>query len=75
MASSALEFESVFFVPSGDDLLALNLQEEVSLQIMEQFQREAIAFAYSTQTLFLEGGPTPPEKPPVNSPLVMSSPA
>ncbi|QPN61886.1 mechanosensitive ion channel family protein [Synechococcus sp. CBW1002] len=66
-ADSALEFEFVYFVPGGDYVLALNVQQEVNYQIMEKFLGEAIAFAYPTQTLFLEGGSTPPAMPSTGS--------
>ncbi len=51
---SALEFEFVFFVPDGDMVLFLDLQQKINLGILSRFEEQAIAFAYPTQTLYLE---------------------
>ena len=53
-ADSALEFEFVFFVPDGDMELYLYLQQKINLGILQRFEEQAIAFAYPTQTLYLE---------------------
>ncbi len=53
-ADSALEFEFVFFVPDGDMELYLDLQQKINLGILRRFEEQAIAFAYPTQTLYLE---------------------
>ncbi|MBD2550209.1 mechanosensitive ion channel family protein [Microcystis elabens FACHB-917] len=53
-ADSALEFEFVFFVPDGDMVLFLDLQQKINLGILRRFEEQAITFAYPTQTLYLE---------------------
>jgi small-conductance mechanosensitive channel len=54
-ADSALEFEFVFFVPDGDIVKFLDLQQAINLSIMQAFAGRSIDFAYPTRTLFLEG--------------------
>ena len=54
MANSALEFEFVFFVPSSDMLLYLQLQQSIIHYIIEVFANQGIEFAYPTQTLFVQ---------------------
>ncbi len=53
-ADSALEFEFVFFVPDGDMVVYLDLQQQINLTILGTFEEQSISFAYPTQTLYLE---------------------
>ncbi|WP_216901089.1 mechanosensitive ion channel family protein [Synechococcus sp. CCY 9618] len=55
-ADSALDFEFVFFVPDGDIVLFLDLQQQINLGILRSFEDQEIGFAYPTQTLYLEQG-------------------
>jgi small-conductance mechanosensitive channel len=57
-ADSCLEFEFVYFVPSNDYDLALNLQHQVNLGLMRAFEDRGISFAYPTRTLFLSRAET-----------------
>jgi small-conductance mechanosensitive channel len=50
---SSLDFEVVFYVLDADYNLYMDLQQAANLALMERFEREAIAFAYPTRTLYL----------------------
>jgi small-conductance mechanosensitive channel len=50
----SLNFESVYYVLSSDYNQYMDIQQEIYLAIHERFEAEGIAFAYPTQTLFLE---------------------
>lgn len=54
LGASALEFEVVYFVLSPDNNLAMDIQQRINLQIIEQFTAAGIGFAYPTQTLVLQ---------------------
>ncbi|MGE5231728.1 MAG: mechanosensitive ion channel family protein, partial [Deltaproteobacteria bacterium] len=47
----ALIFEVVFYVLSPDYNRYMDVQQAINLDILEQFEREGIEFAYPTQTL------------------------
>ena len=51
---SALIFEVVYFVESGDYNQYMDLQQSINFGIMEVFGKEGIEFAYPTQTLYLK---------------------
>lgn len=53
-ADSALEFEFVFFVPDGDIVLYLDVQQKINLGLLRSFEEQGIGFAYPTQTLHIE---------------------
>lgn len=51
---SALIFEMVYYVTSASYEEYLDVQQEINLGIMEAFEKEGIAFAYPTQTLYVK---------------------
>ena len=52
-ANSSLDFELVYYIPTNDYLSAMTAQQEINLEIMKQFERENISFAYPTQTIYI----------------------
>ncbi|MEI7482744.1 MAG: mechanosensitive ion channel family protein [Elusimicrobiota bacterium] len=50
---SSIDFETVYYMATGDYLIYMNTQEQILLSILEGFAKEGIAFAYPTQTLFI----------------------
>lgn len=50
----ALHFEIVYYVLSPDYNLYMDIQQAINLQIFKRFSREGIAFAYPTQSLYLQ---------------------
>ena len=50
---SALEFEAVFFFDGGEFAAALDIQQAVNLEILRRFEKEGIAMAFPTQTVFV----------------------
>ena len=55
--SFALVFETVYYVLGPDYNEFMNIQEAINLHIHECFEEEGIAFAYPTQTLFVQQQP------------------
>ncbi|MDD4240674.1 MAG: mechanosensitive ion channel family protein [Smithellaceae bacterium] len=53
-ADSSLNYEVVYFVALPDYNVYMDVQEAINLAIYRRFQEEGIAFAYPTQTIFLE---------------------
>ncbi len=51
---SALEFEVVYYVLAADYNIFMDIQQAINLAILRRFAAERIAFAYPTQTLYLE---------------------
>jgi len=51
---SNLQFDIVYFVKSSDFKEYLRIQEKMNLEIMEQFEKEGIHFAYPTQTIHIQ---------------------
>jgi len=49
----SIDFETVYYIASGDYKLYMDTQEQVLLAILESFAEEGIAFAYPTKTLFV----------------------
>jgi len=49
----SVDFETAYYITSGDYTLYMNTQERVLLGIIEGFAGEGIEFAYPTQTLFI----------------------
>lgn len=49
---SALKYEVVYFVPTGDYARYLDLQQKINLAIMDSFAERGIEFAYPTQTIY-----------------------
>ena len=54
---SALVFEMVYYVLDPDYNRYMDIQQAINLEIHRRFEAEGIAFAYPTQTLFLEKEP------------------
>ena len=54
----SLIFEVVYYVIGSDYNKYMNIQQEINLEIMEEFEKRRIEFAYPTQTIFLEKSQT-----------------
>lgn len=52
-ADSSLNFEIVYFVKSKEYPVYLDVKQQINLAIYKAFKEENIAFAYPTQTLFV----------------------
>jgi small-conductance mechanosensitive channel len=52
---SSMNFEVVYFYDSPDYLAFMDVQQEISLQMVERFDADGIEFAYPTQTLQVRG--------------------
>jgi small-conductance mechanosensitive channel len=50
----SLNYEIVYYVLSADYNIYMDKQQEINFALMESFQKEGIAFAYPTQTLYLQ---------------------
>lgn len=50
---SSLNFEFVYYVNSADYTKYMDIQQAINLDIFEAFEKEKIAFAYPTQTVFV----------------------
>lgn len=50
---SSLNFEIVYFVLSPDYNLYMDIQQNINLELFQQFEREQIEFAYPTRTLIM----------------------
>jgi small-conductance mechanosensitive channel len=48
---SALKFEVVYYVLSPDYNRYMDIQQAINLELMDQFEREEIEFAFPTRTL------------------------
>jgi small-conductance mechanosensitive channel len=57
----SLNFETVYYVLGPDYNLYMDIQQAINLDIHERFEREAIEFAYPTQTLFVAQVEAPAE--------------
>jgi len=54
---SSLNFEVMYHVDSAEYNDYMDIQQEINLQLKEQFEKEGIEFAYPTQTIFVEKTP------------------
>ncbi|MEM1125298.1 MAG: mechanosensitive ion channel family protein [Bacteroidota bacterium] len=50
----SLNFETVYHVLVPDYVVFMDVQQEINLRIFRRFEQEGIAFAYPTQTLYVE---------------------
>jgi small-conductance mechanosensitive channel len=50
----SLDFETVYYVLSGDYNKYMDIQQEINFAIKDEFDKLGIEFAYPTQTLFME---------------------
>ena len=55
LASSSLDFELAFTVPSNDYDRALDVQQRVNLEIMRRFNEAGIGFAFPSRTVYTAG--------------------
>lgn len=53
----SLDFEIVYYVLSPDYNVYMNIQQQINLSLMEQFDEAGIEFAFPTQTLHVAGAP------------------
>ncbi|MGE4585164.1 MAG: mechanosensitive ion channel family protein [Sphaerochaeta sp.] len=52
LGASALAFETVYYIPSSDYTLFMDVQQEINLKLLKTFAAEGIEFAYPTQKVF-----------------------
>ena len=50
----SLNFETVYYVLSGDYNLFMDIQQAINLALFRKFEDKGIVFAYPTQTLFVD---------------------
>jgi len=50
----SLIYEIVYYVSSADYNIYMDRQQDINFSLMEMFEREGIAFAYPTQTLYVK---------------------
>lgn len=53
-ADSALVFETVYYVASGDYAEYMNIQQNINMDILKSFNDKGIDFAFPTQTIYIE---------------------
>lgn len=53
---SSLDVETVYYVLDPEYVTYMNVQQAISLSLIEACEREGIEFAYPTQTVYLAGG-------------------
>ena len=51
---SSLDFELVYYISTNNYLLAMNAQQQINLDIMSEFEKEGIEFAFPTRTLQIQ---------------------
>ncbi len=51
---SSLDFELVYYIPTNDYLSAMNAQQQINLEIMMEFEKEGIEFAFPTRTIQMQ---------------------
>jgi len=51
---SSLVYEIVYFIGSGDYTKYMDIQQEINLNIIEEFEKNKIEIAYPTQTVFIK---------------------
>jgi len=52
----ALQFECVYWITTPDYKTYMDIQQTVNMEILEEFSRRNISFAYPTQTLYVQRG-------------------
>ncbi len=55
---SALTFDLVYYVLSGDYMEYMDRQQEINLSIMDLFEQEKVSFAFPSQTVYLQSSST-----------------
>lgn len=63
---SSLDYELVYYVLSADYTVYMNEQQAINLELMREFKRLGVAFAFPTRTVIVAGGdpPLPPAPEP-----------
>jgi small-conductance mechanosensitive channel len=61
--SFSLDFEVVYYVLRPEMSAEMDVQQHINFEIFKRFEEEQIAFAYPTQTLFVQTGPAPEKIP------------
>lgn len=56
LGSSAIVFETVYYVLSPDHAVHMDIKQDIFLRVHEAFAERGVDFAYPTQTVFLERG-------------------
>jgi len=51
---SALNFDVVFYVESGDYANYMDIQQDINLKIMEEFEKMGVDMAYPTRTIYMQ---------------------
>ena len=51
---SALNFDVVYYVETGDYAEYMDIQQDINIKIMEKFEEMEVAMAYPTQTIYLQ---------------------
>lgn len=51
---SALNFEAVYILKTGDYNIYMDIQQKINYQLFEEFAKQKIEFAYPTQTVFVK---------------------
>lgn len=55
LGSHSLDFETAFYVASGEYTIYMDVQQEFNFRIYERFRAEGVEFAFPTQTIHVEG--------------------
>ena len=55
--SSSLDFELAYFVPTNDFKRALDVQQQINLEIVQRFAQGGLQFAFPTQTIEMRSPP------------------
>ena len=54
---SSLDFEMVYYVEDADYTRYMDAQQRINLALVERFDREGVAFAFPSRTLYVAGTP------------------
>jgi small-conductance mechanosensitive channel len=57
---SALDYETVYFIQSGDYNAFMDTQQAINLTLLRRFAEEGIQFAFPTRTVVVQGGGAAP---------------
>lgn len=56
LADFSLNFEVVYYVPTGDYAKYMDIQEYINLELIKRFEKAKIEFAFPTQTIYTKKG-------------------
>ncbi len=51
---SALSFEAVYYVTTGDYNVYMDIQQKINFEIRDEFEKEEISMAYPTRTIYMQ---------------------